>query len=62
MHYLLNKNKFSEAGTYFGLVEIQKVPVEQAIQQAFGVSAAQFDQAVKGLLPLPRVVAGAGER
>ena len=47
MHYLLNQNKLSEAGTYFGLVEIQKLPVEQAIQQAFGVTAAQFEQAVK---------------
>jgi Flp pilus assembly protein TadD len=47
MHYLLNHNKLSEAGTYFGLVEVQQVPVEQAIQQAFGMSAAQFEQAVK---------------
>ncbi len=47
MHYLLNQNKLSDAGTYFGLVEIQKVPVEQAIQQAFGISASQFEQAVK---------------
>lgn len=47
MHYLLNQNKLSEAGAYFGLVEIQKVPVEQSIQQAFGVTAAQFDQAIK---------------
>ena len=47
MHYLLNQNKLSEAGTYFGLVQIRKVPVEQAIQQAFGMSAAQLEQAVK---------------
>ena len=47
MHYLLNQNKLSEAGSYFGLVEIQKLPVEQAIQQAFGVTPAQFEQAVK---------------
>jgi tetratricopeptide (TPR) repeat protein len=47
MHYLLNQNKLSETGTYFGLVEIQKVPVEQAIQQAFGVTVTQFEQAVK---------------
>lgn len=47
MHYLLNQNKLSEAGAYFRLVEIQKVPVDQAIQQAFGVSTAQFEQAVK---------------
>ena len=39
MHYLLSQNKLSEAGAYFGLVQIRKVPVEQAIQQAFGMSA-----------------------
>ena len=47
MHYLLSQNKLSDAGGYFGLVEIQKVPVEQAIQQAFGADPAQFEQAVK---------------
>jgi hypothetical protein len=50
MHYLLSQNKLSDAGTYFGLVKIQKVPVDQAIQQAFGVSATQFEQAVKDYL------------
>ncbi len=47
MHYLLNRNKLSDAGAYFGLVEIRKVAVEQAIQQAFGMSALQLEQAVK---------------
>ena len=47
MHYLVNQNKLSEAGAYFGLVQIKKVPVEQAIQQAFGISAAALEQAVK---------------
>jgi tetratricopeptide (TPR) repeat protein len=47
VHYLLNKDKFSEMGTYFGLVQSQHLPVPQAIQQAFGVSPAQLDQAVK---------------
>jgi tetratricopeptide (TPR) repeat protein len=47
MHYLIHQDKLSDAGTYFGLVQIRKVPVEQAIQQAFGMSAAQFEQAVK---------------
>ena len=47
IHYLLNKNKLSETGTYFDLVENQKLPVEQAIQQAYGVTAVQFDQALK---------------
>lgn len=47
MHYLLNKDKLSETGTYFGLVQLQHVPVEEAIQQAYGMSAAQLDKAVK---------------
>lgn len=47
MHYLLSQNKLSDAGSYFGLVEIQKLRVEQAIQQAFGAAPAQFEQAVK---------------
>ncbi len=47
MHYLLNRNKLPETGAYFGLVKNQNVPVEQAIQQAYGISAAQFEQAVK---------------
>jgi tetratricopeptide (TPR) repeat protein len=47
MHYLLNQNKLSEAGTYFGLVKIQKLPVEQAVQQAFGISSTQLEQTVK---------------
>jgi tetratricopeptide (TPR) repeat protein len=47
MHYLLKQNKLSEAGAYFGLVQIRKVPIDQAIQQAFGISAVQLEQAVK---------------
>ena len=47
VHYLIHQQKLSETGTYFGLVENQHVPVEEAIQKAYGVTAAQFDQAVK---------------
>ena len=47
IHYLLNKDKMPQLGKYFGLVEIQKMPVDQAIQQAFGMSVAQLDQEVK---------------
>jgi tetratricopeptide (TPR) repeat protein len=47
MHYLLNKNKLSETGTYFDLVENQKLSVEKAIQQAYSMTSAQFDQALK---------------
>src|SRR5215469_13103168 len=47
VHYLLNQNKLPAAGMYFDLVENQKVPIAQAIQQAFGMTPAQLDQAVK---------------
>ena len=47
MHYLLHENKLPETGTYLDLVENQHVPVEEAIQKAYGVTPAQFDQAVK---------------
>jgi tetratricopeptide (TPR) repeat protein len=47
MHYLLNQNKLPATGTYFGLVENQKLPVEQAIQQAYSISAAQLDATIK---------------
>ena len=47
MHYLLKQEKLPETGTYFGLVEVQGVPVEQAIQKAYGMTADQFEQAVK---------------
>jgi len=47
MHYLLNKDKLSETGTYLGLVQLQHMPVEEAIQQAYGMTPAQFDKAVK---------------
>jgi tetratricopeptide (TPR) repeat protein len=55
MHYLLKQNRLSEAGTYFGLVEIKNVAVEPAIEQAFGMSGVQFEQAVKDYFhSLPR--------
>lgn len=47
MHYLINKNKLPETGAYFGLVQNDKLPVEEAIQKAYGMTSAQLDQAVK---------------
>ena len=47
MHYLLSKKKMPEVGTYFDLVLNQKVPVEKAIVQAFDLTAAQMEEAVK---------------
>jgi tetratricopeptide (TPR) repeat protein len=50
VHYLINQNKLGQTGTYFDLVENQKVPVEQAVQQAYGMTVAQLDKAVKDYL------------
>ena len=47
VHYLLNKNKLPEAGTYFDLVLNQKVPVEKAMVQAFDMTPEQMEDAVK---------------
>lgn len=47
VHYLLHEKKLPETGTYFDLVENQHVPVEEAVQKAYGMTPAQFDQAVK---------------
>ena len=47
VHYLLHEKKLPETGTYFDLVENQHVPVEEAIQKAYGMTPAQFDQAIK---------------
>lgn len=47
VHYLLNKNKLPETGAYFDLVQNQKIPAEQAIQRAYGMTSVEFDKAVK---------------
>jgi tetratricopeptide (TPR) repeat protein len=47
IHYLLAQKKMPETGAFFDLLENQKVPVEQAVQRAYGISTKQFEQAVK---------------
>lgn len=47
MHYLLHQKLLAETGSYFDLVLNQHVPVEQAIQKAYGMSADQMEKAVK---------------
>ena len=47
MHYLLHEKKLPETGAYFDLVLNQHVPVEDAIQKAYGMSSAQLEKAVK---------------
>jgi tetratricopeptide (TPR) repeat protein len=62
VHYLLDQNQLPATGTYFSLAENEKLPVEQAIQQAYALSAAQFEQAVKSYFHAvaPRLDARAG--
>lgn len=47
VHYLINKKKLPEVGTYFDLVLNQKVPVDKAIVQAFDMTPEQLEDAVK---------------
>ena len=47
VHYLLNQNKLPETGAYFDWVQNQGLSSEQAIEKAYGMTAAQFEQAVK---------------
>ncbi|HEY6303523.1 MAG TPA: tetratricopeptide repeat protein [Terriglobales bacterium] len=47
VHYLVNQNKMPEAGTYFDLVLNQNVPVDKAMVQAFDMTPAQMEEAVK---------------
>ena len=47
MHYLLHEKKLPETGAYFGMVLNQHVPVEEAIQKAYGISADELEKAIK---------------
>ena len=47
LHFLLNTNRLPQTGMLFDLVLNQKVPVNDAILKAYGMTAAQFDKAVK---------------
>jgi hypothetical protein len=47
LHYLLHEKKLPETGSYFDLVLNQHVPVEEAIQKAYGMSSAQLEQVVR---------------
>jgi len=50
IHYLVHQKKLPETGTYFGLVLNQHLPVEDAIKQAYEMSSAQLEQALKDYL------------
>ncbi len=50
MHYLYDNRLLAKAGTYLTLKMDGKVPVEDAIQQAFGMTAQQFDKVLSDYL------------
>ena len=56
VHYLFDMQKLPAAGQYFGLVEGQHVPVEQAVQQAFEMNSQQLEQQVKKYYLSPQAV------
>jgi tetratricopeptide (TPR) repeat protein len=47
MHYIYDNQLLPKVGNYFDLEEDKHLPVEDAIQQAFGMSAPQFDKALR---------------
>lgn len=47
MHYLVHNKMLPNTGTYLGLVFRQHVPISDAIEKAYGMPAAQLEQAVK---------------
>jgi tetratricopeptide (TPR) repeat protein len=47
MHYIYDNQLLPKVGMYFDLRESRHLPVEDAIQQAFGMSAVQFDKALQ---------------
>jgi tetratricopeptide (TPR) repeat protein len=47
MHYIYDNQLLPKVATYFDLEENKHLPVEAAIQQAFGMSPAQFDRALR---------------
>jgi tetratricopeptide (TPR) repeat protein len=47
MHYIYDNQLMPKVAVYFDLEENKHLPVEDAIQQAFGMSSVQFDKALR---------------
>ena len=50
MHYLYDNQLVPKVAVYFDLEENKHVPVEEAIQRAFGMSAGQFDRSLSSYI------------
>jgi Flp pilus assembly protein TadD len=47
MHYIVKQKMMPQAGEYFGLALNRKTPVEEAINQAFGMPVAKLEEQIK---------------
>ena len=47
VHYLISKEMLPQAGQYFQLVQLEHVPVPQAMQRAFGMNPQDFEKTLK---------------
>jgi len=47
MHYIYDNHLLPKVRVYFNLTNDEKVPVEEAIQQAFGMTPTEFDKALR---------------
>jgi tetratricopeptide (TPR) repeat protein len=47
VHYIYDNQLLSRLSTYFDLADNKNVPVEDSIQKAFGMTAPQFDKALR---------------
>ncbi len=47
MHYIYDNHLILKVAVYFDLTENKRVPIEEAIQKAFGMSALQLDKALR---------------
>src|SRR5260370_1193774 len=54
MHYIYDNQLMPKVAVYFDLEENKHVRVEDAIQQAFGMSAPQFDEALRSYVTTER--------
>lgn len=54
VHYLIDQQKLPAAGQYFGLVESQHIPTDDALQQAFGMTPQQLEQQVRNYYQSPQ--------
>lgn len=50
VHYLYDNKLILKLATYYDALQVQKKPVDQAIQTAFGMTPDQFDKALRGYL------------